>query len=128
MLFRSASAAGRAADQFHVPQGRLNPRGGEPALAGEFDRKTRISGFRPHSQNGVVPRSPGSAMNKSAHTTPKTSTERDPRWAAVLARYPSANARFAYAERTTGVSFRPGSPSDRKSTRLNSSHQCATRK
>src|SRR3546814_8087859 len=70
-LFRSA--AGRAADQFHVPQGRLNPRGGEPALVGEFDRKTRISGFRPHSQNGVVPRSPGSAMNKSAHTTPKTS-------------------------------------------------------
>src|SRR3546814_6406838 len=100
-----------AADQFHVPQGRLNPRGGEPALVGEFDRKTRISGFRPHSQNGAVPRSPGSAMNRFAHTTPKTPTERDPRWAAVLARDPSANDRFVYAVRTTGVYCRPGSPS-----------------
>src|SRR3546814_4026306 len=85
-----------AADQFHVPQSRLNPRGGEPALVGEFDRKTRISGFRPHSQNGAVPRSPGSAMNRFAHTTPKTPTERDPRWAALLARYPSANHTFVY--------------------------------
>src|SRR3546814_11866668 len=50
-------------------------------------------------------------MNKSAHTTPKTSTERDPRWAAVLARDPSANDRFVYAVRTTGVYCRPGSPS-----------------
>src|SRR3546814_19246372 len=80
-----------------VPQGRLNPRGGEPAQVGEFDRKTRISRFRPHSQNGAVPRSPGSAMNRFAHTIPKTPTERDPRWAAVLARDPSANARFVYA-------------------------------
>src|SRR3546814_3269833 len=68
---RRASAAGSAADQLHVPQGRLNPRDGEPALVGEFDRKTRISRFRPHSQNGAVLRSTGSAMNRSAHTTPK---------------------------------------------------------
>src|SRR3546814_6733705 len=115
-LGRRASAAGRAADQLHVPQGRLNPRGGEPAQVGEFDRKTRISRFRPHSQNGAVPRSPGSAMNRFAHTIPKTPTERDPRWAAVLARDPSANDRFVYAVRTTGVYCRPGSPRSEEHT------------
>ena len=50
-------------------------------------------------------------MNKSADTTLQAPTERDPRWAAVLARDSSANDRFVYAVRTTGVYCRPGSPS-----------------
>jgi AraC family transcriptional regulator of adaptative response/methylated-DNA-[protein]-cysteine methyltransferase len=37
--------------------------------------------------------------------------ERDPRWAAVLARDPAADARFVYAVKTTGVYCRPSSPS-----------------
>ena len=50
-------------------------------------------------------------MNKPAHGTPPTVIERDPRWAAVLARDPSADGRFVYAVRTTGVYCHPGSPS-----------------
>lgn len=40
---------------------------------------------------------------------PVTSTENDPRWAAVLARDPSADSRFVYAVKTTGVYCRPSS-------------------
>ena len=36
-----------------------------------------------------------------------TATERDPRWAAVLARDPGADGRFWYSVRTTGVYCRP---------------------
>jgi len=39
------------------------------------------------------------------------SAEHDPRWAAVLSRDPSADARFVYAVRTTGVYCRPSSVS-----------------
>jgi AraC family transcriptional regulator of adaptative response/methylated-DNA-[protein]-cysteine methyltransferase len=41
------------------------------------------------------------------------SIERDPRWRAVLARDASADGRFVYAVKTTGVYCRPGSPSRR---------------
>lgn len=38
-------------------------------------------------------------------------TERDPRWAAVVARDPAADEAFVYAVKTTGVYCRPSSPS-----------------
>jgi AraC family transcriptional regulator of adaptative response/methylated-DNA-[protein]-cysteine methyltransferase len=38
-------------------------------------------------------------------------SERDPRWAAVLARDPAADCQFVYAVKTTGVYCRPSSPS-----------------
>ncbi|WP_073102659.1 bifunctional DNA-binding transcriptional regulator/O6-methylguanine-DNA methyltransferase Ada [Pollutimonas bauzanensis] len=38
-------------------------------------------------------------------------TQRDPRWAAVLARDPAADGNFVYAVKTTGVYCRPSSPS-----------------
>jgi AraC family transcriptional regulator of adaptative response/methylated-DNA-[protein]-cysteine methyltransferase len=40
-----------------------------------------------------------------------TPVEKDPRWLAVRARDPSAEGRFVYAVKTTGVYCRPGSPS-----------------
>lgn len=43
----------------------------------------------------------------------RTSVERDPRWAAVLARDSRADGQFVYAVRTTGVYCRPGSPTRR---------------
>ncbi|RNF83712.1 bifunctional DNA-binding transcriptional regulator/O6-methylguanine-DNA methyltransferase Ada [Montanilutibacter psychrotolerans] len=43
--------------------------------------------------------------------SPPSATERDPRWAAVVARDPAADARFVYAVKTTGVYCRPSSPS-----------------
>lgn len=46
--------------------------------------------------------------NRSA---PIMTTQRDPRWAAVLARDPSADERFVYAVKTTGVYCRPSSSS-----------------
>jgi AraC family transcriptional regulator of adaptative response/methylated-DNA-[protein]-cysteine methyltransferase len=42
-----------------------------------------------------------------------TSTPRDPRWAAVLARDASQDGRFVYSVRTTGVYCRPSCPSRR---------------
>ncbi|MBT8768431.1 bifunctional DNA-binding transcriptional regulator/O6-methylguanine-DNA methyltransferase Ada [Metapseudomonas boanensis] len=45
-------------------------------------------------------------MNASA----KSSTEQDPRWAAVQARDPAADRHFVYAVKTTGIYCRPSSP------------------
>jgi AraC family transcriptional regulator, regulatory protein of adaptative response / methylated-DNA-[protein]-cysteine methyltransferase len=44
---------------------------------------------------------------------PATTTGSDPRWAAVLARDPTADGQFVYAVRTTGVYCRPSCPSRR---------------
>lgn len=45
-------------------------------------------------------------------TAPRTRlTQDDPRWAAVLARDPSADSQFVYAVRTTGIYCRPSSAS-----------------
>lgn len=44
-------------------------------------------------------------------TRPRCPTERDPRWAAVLARDAKAHGGFVYAVKTTGVYCHPGSPS-----------------
>ena len=38
-------------------------------------------------------------------------TERDPRWASIVARDPEADGRFWYSVRTTGVYCRPSCPS-----------------
>lgn len=43
----------------------------------------------------------------SAHTS--TTTENDPRWSAVLARDPSADGKFVYGVKTTGIYCRPSS-------------------
>lgn len=43
--------------------------------------------------------------------SPADLIQRDPRWAAVLARDPRADGRFVYAVKTTGVYCRPSSPS-----------------
>lgn len=51
---------------------------------------------------------------KTTHTKSAArnhATERDPRWAAVLARDPAADGQFVYAVKTTGVYCRPSSPS-----------------
>lgn len=45
--------------------------------------------------------------------TALTATERDPRWAAVVARDHGADGRFCYAVRTTGVYCRPSCPARR---------------
>ncbi|AYC31546.1 bifunctional DNA-binding transcriptional regulator/O6-methylguanine-DNA methyltransferase Ada [Pseudomonas cavernae] len=50
---------------------------------------------------------------KTAKQLPPSATERDPRWAAVLARDPAADGQFVYAVKTTGVYCRPSSPSRR---------------
>jgi AraC family transcriptional regulator, regulatory protein of adaptative response / methylated-DNA-[protein]-cysteine methyltransferase len=51
------------------------------------------------------------------HTHPaqdqRSTVERDPRWAAVLRRDPTADKKFVYAVRTTGVYCRPSSPTRR---------------
>lgn len=49
----------------------------------------------------------------SRHTSSPTASgiEADPRWAAVLARDPAADAQFVYAVRTTGIYCRPSSVS-----------------
>lgn len=47
----------------------------------------------------------------SLTTLPQQHTENDPRWAAVLARDPSADSQFVYAVKTTGVYCRASSPS-----------------
>lgn len=47
---------------------------------------------------------------RGTHLTRHT-TEDDPRWAAVMARKPTADSEFVYAVRTTGVYCRPGSAS-----------------
>jgi AraC family transcriptional regulator of adaptative response/methylated-DNA-[protein]-cysteine methyltransferase len=46
-------------------------------------------------------------MPPSRELTVSPETERDPRWQAVLARDPSADGRFVYAVRTTGIYCRP---------------------
>jgi len=54
------------------------------------------------------------AMTKRSRTSDAaTITERDPRWAAVLARDPAADGRFWYSVRTTGVYCRPSCASRR---------------
>jgi AraC family transcriptional regulator of adaptative response/methylated-DNA-[protein]-cysteine methyltransferase len=45
----------------------------------------------------------------SATTATATATERDPRWAAILARDAAADGTFVYAVKTTGVYCRPSS-------------------
>ena len=58
-----------------------------------------------------------SAQDHSSTTMPhaqpgaETTTERDPRWAAVLARDASADGSFVYSVSTTGVYCRPSCPS-----------------
>jgi len=47
-------------------------------------------------------------MNTSISKTTST-TENDPRWAAVVARDPKADAQFVYAVKTTGIYCRPSS-------------------
>ncbi|MFJ3485340.1 bifunctional DNA-binding transcriptional regulator/O6-methylguanine-DNA methyltransferase Ada [Pseudomonas sp. NPDC090202] len=49
-------------------------------------------------------------MSRKNAASPCT-TEQDPRWAAVLARDPAADAQFVYGVRTTGVYCRPSSAS-----------------
>lgn len=54
-------------------------------------------------------------MNISARTSSAAgiATERDPRWAAVIARDPRADGEFVYSVKTTGVYCRPSCPSRR---------------
>jgi len=54
-------------------------------------------------------------MNISARTSSaaRIATERDPRWAAVIARNPAADGEFVYSVKTTGVYCRPSCPSRR---------------
>ncbi len=48
----------------------------------------------------------------SGNTSPEAAaTQRDPRWAAVLARDAAQDAQFVYAVQTTGIYCRPSSPS-----------------
>jgi len=52
---------------------------------------------------------PSSSAERTAPAAPRSATERDPRWAAVCARDPAADAQFVYAVKTTGVYARPSS-------------------
>jgi AraC family transcriptional regulator of adaptative response/methylated-DNA-[protein]-cysteine methyltransferase len=54
---------------------------------------------------------PDFAMNADRRSRRSPRPPQDPRWAAVLARDPAADARFVYAVKTTGVYCRPSSPS-----------------
>jgi len=49
---------------------------------------------------------------------PAPATERDPRWRAVLARDASADGRFVYAVRTSGIYCRPSCPSRPKAANV----------
>ena len=71
----------------------------------QFDRKTR-SAAAPALAN-LVERTNGSDAMTSH--SPIIATEQDPRWAAVLARDPSADRLFVYGVKTTGIYCRPSS-------------------
>ncbi|OVZ59718.1 bifunctional transcriptional regulator/O6-methylguanine-DNA methyltransferase [Pigmentiphaga sp. NML080357] len=49
-------------------------------------------------------------MKPSSPSTPRAGADTDPRWAAVLARDPTADDQFVYAVKTTGIYCRPSSP------------------
>lgn len=49
---------------------------------------------------------------------PANASERDPRWQAVLARDASADGRFVYAVRTSGIYCRPSCPSRPKAANV----------
>lgn len=62
----------------------------------------------------VARRPSDTAMNATAQTRhPAAATERDPRWAAIVARDVSADGRFWYSVRSTGVYCRPSCASRR---------------
>lgn len=52
-------------------------------------------------------------MNATVRKVRATATERDPRWAAIVARDPTADGSFYYSVRTTGVYCRPSCASRR---------------
>lgn len=53
----------------------------------------------------------GPYWQSMGEASPGRQVERDPRWAAILARDPAADRRFVYAVKTTGVYCRPSSAS-----------------
>lgn len=63
-------------------------------------------GASPQSRSGAP--GPANAMPRPA-SRPQHPTERDPRWAALLARDPAPRTPFVYAVKTTGVYAQPGS-------------------
>ncbi len=63
------------------------------------------------------------AVRTSAPTPPTPPTEQDPRWAAVVAKDKSADGRFYYAVKTTGVYCRPSCAARRANPRNVSFHR-----
>jgi AraC family transcriptional regulator of adaptative response/methylated-DNA-[protein]-cysteine methyltransferase len=65
--------------------------------------------MKPATAKSIGARSPKAVT--SIGTGPLTATERDPRWARVVTRDPSADGQFWYSVATTGIYCRPSCPS-----------------